>query len=111
MSKDKHYTYLIHTSLWLKLRRNKLTLNPLCERCEAEGFVRPATEVHHRRPVEYGATFEEKRRLMYDPHNLMALCRECHVKEHVEMGRSGRAATRRRNDQQVAGVIKKFFGD
>lgn len=111
MAKDKDYIALIHTTQWLNLRREKLTHNPLCERCEAEGFVTPATEVHHHRPVEYGAGYEEKRRLMFDQHNLVSLCHQCHVKEHIELGRSGRAATRRRIEQQVAGVIKKFFGD
>lgn len=109
MAKDKDYNYLIHTTQWLRLRRETLTAHPLCEACEADGFVTPATEVHHRRPVEYGINLTEKRRLMYDPDNLRALCHDCHVKAHIEMGRSGKEATRRRNQRQVAEVIKKFF--
>jgi len=46
---------------------------------------------------------------MYDPGNLMALCHDCHVKIHTEMGRSGKKATQRRNAEQIAGAIKKFF--
>lgn len=111
MAKDKDYNKLIHTVRWLRLRRDILTAHPMCERCEAEGYITPATEVHHRRPVEYGLNFNEKRRLMYDPLNLSALCHECHVKVHTEMGRSGRAATTRRNAEQVGAAIKKFFGD
>lgn len=109
MAKDKDYKKLIHTPLWLRLRRDTLNAHPLCEACEAEGYITPATEVHHRRPVEYGINYAEKRRLMYDPTNLCALCHDCHVKKHIEMGRSGKEATQRRNAQQVAGVIKKFF--
>ena len=109
MAKDNDYIKLIHTPRWLSLRREILSAHPLCERCEAEGYVTPATEVHHRRPVEYGLNYAEKRRLMYDANNLSALCHDCHVRTHTEMGRSGKEATRRRNTEQVTGVVKKFF--
>ena len=109
MAKDKDYIKLIHSRRWLQLRRQVLTEHPLCERCEAEGFVTPATEVHHRRPVEYGVCYAEKHRLMYNPANLCALCHDCHVKIHTEMGRSGKAATKRRNAEHVAGIIKQFY--
>lgn len=48
---------------------------------------------------------------MYDPHNLRALCHDCHVRVHTEAGRSGREATKKRNAEQVAQVISRFFGD
>lgn len=110
MAKDNDYKKLIHNRRWLELRREVLTAHPLCEKCEHDGYVTPATEVHHRRPVEYGINLNEKRRLMYDPANLMALCHNCHVQIHTDMGRAGREATKRRNDAQVAEAIKKFFG-
>ena len=109
MAKDKDYIKLIHTPRWLNLRRAILSAHPLCERCEAQGYITPATEVHHQRPVEYGVTYAEKYRLMYDVKNLRALCHDCHVKAHIEMGRSGKEATRRRNAEQVARVVKNFF--
>ena len=109
MAKDKDYIKLIHTQRWRRLRRDILTAHPLCERCQADGYVAPATEVHHRKPVEDGVNYNEKYRLMYDSDNLMALCHDCHVKIHTEMGRSGKEATRRRNAEQVAAVIVKFF--
>lgn len=111
MAKDKDYKKMICTRRWQMLRREVLTAHPLCERCKAEDRITAATEVHHRRPVEYGVNVAEKRRLMFDPFNLMALCHECHVKTHTEMGRSGKAATRRRVDAQVAEAKKKFFGE
>ncbi len=111
MAKDKDYIKLIHTPRWLRLRHDILTEHPLCERCEKEGYVSSATEVHHCTPVECGVCYDEKRRLMYDPLNLMALCHDCHVKVHTEMGRSGKEATRRRNAEHVASIIKKFFCD
>ena len=48
---------------------------------------------------------------MYDPSNLQALCHDCHVRTHTEMGRSGKAATQKRNAEHVREVIDKFFGD
>lgn len=109
MAKDKDYIKLIHTSRWVRLRHEVLTSHPLCERCEAEGYITPACEVHHRTPVEYGLNYAEKYRLMFDPKNLCALCHDCHVRTHTEMGRSGKEATRRRNAGQVADVVKRFF--
>ncbi len=111
MAKDKDYMKLINTSRWLRLRRDILTAHPLCERCEAEGYITPATEVHHRKPVEDGINYAEKHRLMYDPKNLCALCHDCHVKTHIEMGRSGKKAARRRNDEHVRAIIVKFFNN
>lgn len=111
MAKDKDYIKLIHASRWLRLRRDVLTAHPLCERCQAEGYITPATEVHHRKPVETGVGYDEKRRLMYDSDNLMALCHRCHVEIHTEMSRGSKAATRQRNAEQVAGIVKKFFGE
>ncbi len=109
MAKDKDYNKLIHTRRWLDLRRTILSAHPLCERCEAQGYITPATEVHHYRPVESGVTYSEKYRLMYNPGNLRALCHDCHVKIHTEMGRSGKEATKRRNAEIAAGIIKHFF--
>ncbi len=111
MAKDKEYNKLIHTTRWLRLRRDILTMHPLCQRCEAEGLVTPATEVHHIRPVEEAVTRADRVQRMYDPHNLQALCHDCHVKVHTELGRCGREATRKRNEKQVQDICKKFFGD
>lgn len=110
MAKDKEYNKLIHTTKWLRLRRDTLTAHPLCQRCEAEGLVTPATEVHHIRPVEEAFAHAERAQRMYDPHNLQALCHDCHVKVHTDLGRSGKEATRKRNAEQVRQVINKFFG-
>lgn len=109
MAKDETYKRLINTSRWQSLRRAVLTAHPVCERCEAEGYVTPACEVHHRVPVESAVTPREKEQLMFDPANLEALCHECHVIRHTEMGRSGREATRKRNDEQTRAVVQRFF--
>ena len=111
MAKDKDYIKLINTGRWLRLRRDVLTAHPLCQQCEKEGRVEAATEVHHVRPVEEAVTLSEKRQRMYDPSNLRALCHDCHVKTHTELGRCGKEATKKRNAEQARQAIKKLFGD
>lgn len=110
MAKDEDYNKMIHTNRWLRLRREILTSHPLCQRCEAEGILTPATEVHHIHPVEEAITYGDKRMRMFDPHNLMALCHACHVQTHTELGRSGKAATKKRNEEKAKQIIEKFFG-
>lgn len=111
MAKDKDYIRMIHSLRWLYLRRDILTQHPLCEMCEKESVIRPATEVHHHTPVEYGMNLAEKQRLMFNPANLRALCHECHVKVHTEMGRSGKVATKRKVVAQVQSFKEKYFND
>ena len=109
MAKDKVYNKMIHTARWLRLRRDKLSGFPLCERCEEEGRYTPATEVHHVIPVEHGLTREEKERLMFDYFNLRALCNDCHVKAHIEMGRSGKKQAKGRAKAHLEKFIKRFL--
>lgn len=111
MAKDKDYQKLIHTGRWLRLRCDVLSVHPLCQRCANEGRITAATEVHHIRPVEEAITYGDKRQRMYDPANLMALCHDCHVKVHTELGRSGKEATKKRNEKQLADVVQRFFGN
>ena len=85
MSRDKDYIKLMNSARWVRLRRAVLTRSPLCVRCNSVGVVTPATEVHHRTPVECGHTYAEKERLAYNPINLMPLCHHCHIEIHREM--------------------------
>jgi 5-methylcytosine-specific restriction endonuclease McrA len=66
---------------WTKLSKSKRIVDPLCEECERQGKVTPATEVHHIKPI---ATHPE---LRLDWDNLMSICRDCHDK--LEPGRQG----------------------
>ena len=111
MAKNENYKRLIHTSRWVRLRRIVLTEHPLCERCMSEGRITAASEVHHRRPVEEAFSLREMTRLMFDKNNLMALCHNCHVKTHTEMGRCGKVANIERNKKQANEIFKKLFGN
>ena len=57
---------------WRRLRANKLQIDPLCERCAAQGRTEAAREVHHR------ITIDEAPARRLDLSNLEALCIVCH---------------------------------
>lgn len=88
MSRNKDYQRLLNSKRWKELRAWKLQQNPLCEMCQAEGYVRAAVDVHHIIPVESAHTLQEMEQLAFDPSNLKALCIPCHVKTHKDMGKN-----------------------
>src|SRR4051812_39853278 len=57
---------------WLKLRRLKLQINPLCEECERVERVTPAIDVDHIKPRR------EYPELELELSNLQSMCRPCH---------------------------------
>jgi 5-methylcytosine-specific restriction protein A len=59
-----------NTKRWKLLRRHKLQLNPICERCD----MTLANEVHHVIAIQAGGD-------PWNLSNLEALCRVCHSKE------------------------------
>ena len=61
---------------WQQLRLRVLADDPLCIDCEALGFVRPATEVHHLQ------TITERPDLRLKRSNLVPLCSACHGRRH-----------------------------
>jgi 5-methylcytosine-specific restriction protein A len=67
---------------WKRLREYKLRENPLCERCEAAGKSKLATEVHHKIPFSQGNTRAMVERLAFDFDNTESLCTQCHSEEH-----------------------------
>ena len=68
---------------WKELREYMVQKYPLCQDCLKEGRLTPTEEIHHlKSPFAKGLTEEEKERRAYDPENLVALCRQCHIKRH-----------------------------
>lgn len=57
---------------WKVLSERKRHEHPLCQRCEEQGIVRVATEVHHVRSIESAPW------LRLEWTNLMSVCRACH---------------------------------
>ena len=61
---------------WRQTRKHKITEQPLCERCLADGIVKAADIIHHK--VEVSEDFSK--RLDYE--NLESICHAHHNKEH-----------------------------
>lgn len=61
-----------YPSAWSKLSKLHRAKHPLCEVCLAEGRTRPATLVHHVRPVAEGNP------ALCDESQLVSLCAACH---------------------------------
>ena len=89
MSRDKRYQQLLNDKRWKLLRAAVFRrTNGLCEMCLKEGFITPGVDVHHIRPVEQAKSVEGPdgmRARCYDPHNVMLLCVEHHIKVHQDM--------------------------
>ena len=85
MSKDINYKRMINSGRWLRLRKQKLSSNPLCQDCQLEGRLTAATEVHHVKPCETAKSVREMEGLMFDYNNLRSLCHDCHVITHKRL--------------------------
>ena len=90
MNHNPKYTKLINSWKWQKLRREHLCRHPLCARCERQGRVVAATEVHHITPILTCSDELGMERLAYDSGNLMSLCHACHKAIHDGMGHKRR---------------------
>lgn len=66
---DKHF---YSSTRWAKVRRIKLSEQPLCEECERQGRVTLARHVHHVQPRK------DRPDLAYDLGNLESICIRCH---------------------------------
>lgn len=66
------YRRLYKTVAWRWARQAQLELQPLCERCLAEGRIVPATVVNHRQP------HKGDRSLFFDPANHESVCKPHH---------------------------------
>lgn len=67
-----------------------------------------ATEVHHMRPVEDGLTQADMQRLMFNEQNLRALCHDCHVAVHQDLGRNGRKRNERVTKEYLKQIQERF---
>lgn len=81
---SKLYTRLMNSKQWRTLRTAYLQEHPLCEACQARGYVTASRCVHHKTPVESGHSEKECTELAYRWTNLQALCFQCHADIHKE---------------------------
>ena len=73
--RDEKSKKFYNSLAWKKLRKIKISKEPLCEICEEEDRLRPATEVDHIVPIKV----DWSRRL--DEKNLQSLCHRCHMRK------------------------------
>lgn len=111
MNKGKQYREHITSPRWRRLRKTKLTQQPLCEVCESKNIYRLATEVHHKTPVESVALSRDQELLMFNIDNLMSVCHECHVALHKSIGKNTKEETKQRKEDEVDAAIAHLFGD
>jgi 5-methylcytosine-specific restriction protein A len=74
----RHQAYRL--TEWRKLRIIYLQAHPLCEKCQSEGRVKAAEDVHHIKSPFFNGTYS--RELLLDEKNLMAVCKDCHAAIH-----------------------------
>lgn len=65
---------------WQKLRKKKLILNPLCERCLEKGISNSAYFIHHKEYITDKNYMNDN--IFFNIDNLESLCKDCHNKEH-----------------------------
>ena len=75
------------------------------------GYVTGATEVHHRRPVEWAKGWQGQSQRMFDIANLMSVCHRCHVEIHKELGSHDREKIKRSQAERKAQIIQKLYGE
>ena len=97
----KYYIKLMNSGEWWRVRAAKMTADPLCERCKAQGFTVPARCVHHIIPVESGHTEQECHDLCMRWTNLQSLCFRCHAEIHKAEGYHTRDAHRQREEERL----------
>ncbi len=56
---------------WKRIRDRYMNAHPLCDRCQREGRLVKAEQVHHIKPLAEGGDHGEN--------NLMSLCSSCHA--------------------------------
>ena len=62
-----------YDSRWRKIRKMKLSMNPLCEHCQKRGIIESAKEIDHIVPLRKGGTHQ------FD--NLQSLCKSWHSRK------------------------------
>lgn len=66
---------------WMRCARGyRAAVGGLCERCRKNGLIVPAEEVHHK--IHLTPENISRPEIALNWRNLIALCKDCHMKEH-----------------------------
>lgn len=110
MAKDANYRRMISSTRWVRLRKEKLKINPLCQDCLDKGIYIPASEIHHVVPCETAKTIKQMEELMFSMGNLRSLCHDCHVLVHRKLFSHSKDAQRKNTDERNKRFMERFFG-
>ena len=108
--KDPNYVRLIQSTKWRKLRNTYIQEHPICERCGQ--YL--ATEVHHIVPLtRFTRNPDKMEEMAFDEENLQALCHDCHIKAHIELGKYKYSIqnSKKFHKQEVEEFFKQYFGE
>jgi 5-methylcytosine-specific restriction enzyme A len=82
-NKNLIFKTVYNTQRWRDLRIEKLKNNPLCQKCEYDNMITPATQVHHLVEISKGGSdIDNIYHLGFDYDNLMSVCDKCHKEIH-----------------------------
>lgn len=92
------------------MRASYLSMHPLCKVCELKGRTTLATEVHHVVPIESKAgRLQDMHALAFDPNNLKALCKACHVEAHKLLHSQSTQQAKERTRIEVEAFASTFL--
>jgi 5-methylcytosine-specific restriction endonuclease McrA len=77
---DPQYVRFYASKRWRSLRNYYISMNPLCEECERNGFITPGQDVDHIKPMRLGGA-------MTSLDNLQTLCKSCHNRKTARESR------------------------
>ena len=85
--KEKRFADDFYTSPeWKRCARGyRAAVGGLCERCRKNGLIIPAEEVHHK--IHLTPENINRPEVALNWQNLIALCKDCHMKEHRKQKR------------------------
>ncbi len=89
-----------------------LSAHPICEDCEAQGRTTPANEVHHVIPIESAAGRPiDMQELAFNPCNLRALCRPCHIEAHRVLHSNSLSSSKERVRAELSAFASAYLSE
>lgn len=103
---------MLNSRRWRRLRAAYLSTHPVCEDCEAQGRTTMATDVHHIRPIEERAGRPlDMHALAFDPCNLRALCRPCHIEAHRVLHSNSLSSSKERARAELSAFASAYLSE
>lgn len=103
---------MMNSRRWRRLRAAYLSAHPICEDCEQAGRTTIATEVHHIRPIEERAGRpDDMQELAFNPCNLRALCKACHIEAHRVLHSNSLSSSKERARAELSAFASAYLSE